>query len=387
MVGGGAWPVWLALGLSLMSPFIRDLEIERNPIIIFIGSSGCGKTTLTDWATGVWGNSKVPFKIEGSQSPTIIGFSQNLMPGIPILIDEVQKMPTEKKGNQATFEGMVYILANGVPRLTGRPDGNVRYGKDVSGVLFAAGEVLPLMKGKGAYNRIGIIDANISPPLGIGNIPKTKEGNDRALLLTTIRKDGYGHFGSQLYQHLKKVVPTIKDNAFPLSREDLYSKMGYYGHTIAALSLVLKEMFSILEINDLTIIDNVVDKSAAMLMAYQSGNDSDPDVVAFERLRTMLGAGQEITTGSGEYINGTGMYKIGAEIAFWEKDVNGIDYWIIPPKARAFKEYVKEDFSRFAAAWKELGLIECDGSGKSTRMARPLNGGPAIRCIFIRKII
>jgi hypothetical protein len=90
---------WLILSLSLASPIIARLRLQRNAVIYLVGGTGIGKTTKVLFATGIWGDpTRRPFLIQGNHV-TAVGLSQTLdfLCGLPLFVDEAHAFMTQRK--------------------------------------------------------------------------------------------------------------------------------------------------------------------------------------------------------------------------------------------------------------------------------------------------
>lgn len=185
--------LWLLLSLSLASPVITRLGLDRNPTIYLGGVSGSGKTTLIDFCLGVWGDPRATTVQCGSATSTKVGINQAMTRsrGLPLFFEDVHAMLSDRYEARKIM-GNIYDFANRQGRFIGSIDGKGRGGDAIGGTLFLAGEMLPEFQYAGQQRRMMVLDTAQYQPLGAA--PRSDDGHSRAELLKSCSA-GYGTLG------------------------------------------------------------------------------------------------------------------------------------------------------------------------------------------------
>jgi len=386
--GEPAWALLFTLSMSLISPFLPRFKLRRNPIIAFLGQSNSGKTTAALFANGVWGDSeRSPFKVDGSGETTKVGLGQNhlLLNGLPWLLDEIHKMRGDR------IESAMYEWANKQTRVYGSREGTPKGGTPLHGTLLLCGENLPLLKNKGATNRLLMIDVATNPPLGVGGkiknddgeLVSNPEGARRAKVLEHAWVNGMGLLGADF----SECLINNWDNFYTIYQHHLKNINGeleQWAETAAISTTTLEYLFSYLGISDNSLIGLMPAKIAGLLHEYHN-SDKDPDIAAWDKLHTMIGAANEKTIyEQGMQIN-QGIWQLNGENVWWFKTRrDGTKCLCVPIGTESFKRYVGAA-STYTQSWLNSGLILGTGKNndKVTEAIKPPKGHKPVKCILI----
>lgn len=390
--GIDSWPLVMQIGFSLAAPLMDFASLKRNPCLVFVGPSGYGKTTVAKFCVGFWGNAETaPFKVEGSTSNTQIGIDQNIakLISMPCLVDEIHKFAVKPTGKEVNFDRLSYTYANRETRIIGSINENEpKGGKEITGVMFAAGENLPLMRDKGAYNRLIVVDIGEYPPLGFAGInskgEQSNEGLERVLLLDETRDEGCGWFGLDFFNYaINKQEELRKTFDSQLASEEIIA-LGHHRRVFALVMSVLSMLCKMLKIDTPNSVVAIPEYARRIITSMSYGGEHDPDVIAFEQLTNMLDASDEAT----EKVMGNeikkGYFRLSGETVCFQRRLNGKMWMYVPTNTKAFKSYVGEGGMRkHGQAWLRLGLIKPTVAGKATHSVRGVNQ-VKVRCVLIQ---
>lgn len=195
------WPgsqttLWATLALALAGPVLARLQPDRNPVVMLANASGSGKTTVTNFATGCYGNPlKAPLRVQcGSAATTTKGIFQTLAStnGVPVHLEDVHMM---MERDPLRFAGLIYDFANGQLRTYGQTNQQAGGGGHLGGTLVLTGEATPEFGFEGSQRRTLTINCRRWWPLGAE--PKSEEGGRRADILAAAWLGGAGLWGYQ----------------------------------------------------------------------------------------------------------------------------------------------------------------------------------------------
>jgi hypothetical protein len=383
----------LCLALSLASPMIARLELRRQPVLFLHGPSNCGKSSVIQFATGVWGDpTERPLRVDWSNT-TDIGPKQALSKvlGLPLFFDEVHQAADPKQ-----IETTCYAFANGQARVAGTVHGDATGGEALRGTLFLGGEVLPAFQHAGSANRTLILDGGYYYPLGVP--PQTKAGKHRSEHLEAAWSAGSGTFGPRLAERMWREWDTLKQRYDDLCHHPATRKAVLWDRVLAAalaaLELALDEIGCPLSSDQS---DTLMEQWANMWLAGRS--EHDPAIEAFERLTGMLARAQR------RGINAQGvevhLYMQRQDDDCWERHPHltwetrnlhnqpiaykkeGDDYWRVPTNTPQFKQEVGIGVVQaYGQTWIERGLVRPGNDGSGTKQER-IHGQNRANCILI----
>lgn len=375
------WPAWLVLGLSLAAPAIARLKLRRNPVLYLSGPSGSSKTTISQFATGCWGDpTRNPLRVESGRT-TPAGIFQTLehLGGLPVLVDEAHTVPDPKR-----LELACYGFANGQSYTKGGVDGKARGGETLGGALLLAGEALPEFKHAGSRLRVLWIDTGLYPPLGAE--PRSNTGQQRAQQLEHAWNAGAGILGHAVAQRIWADWSGYISEVRTLQADSALAPLGPWSEPLAAAAAALNVAFRVAEITAVPSgFEQLLDRWAEMLLSGQS--DTDPAVDAWEALITMLAQGRH-----GDDGRETNQGYLPAQWEYIEADRGGgviacrkvgDPAWRVLTSTPQFKERVgAAAVQLYGQTWLKRGYIHPGKDGKSTHFERVYPDG-AVRVLKV----
>lgn len=354
-----AWAAWAILGLALAGPLIARVRPRRNPACYLAGETGSGKTTLSQFAVGCWGDpTGKPFLVEAHRT-TAAGFRQSLtdLNGLPLLIDEAHTASDPQR-----LEALVYEFANGQSYTRGTPEGVAGGGDPLRGTLLLAGEALPEFRHAGSARRVLWLDCARSPPLGTGTLgrPGTAEqtlGALRAQLLETAWEIGAGLFGRAVAERCWAQWETMVSRFRAIRADPVLQPLAAWRESLALAAVALEVAAAVAEF-PLPALDLLLARWVELLSAGQE--QTDPALEAFDRLRTLLAQCDQDAT---SVENWTLLRLRGETVAYRHGAEDG---WRIPTGTPPFEQRVGASAVQlYGRAWLRHGLI------------RPLDGRPS----------
>lgn len=338
---------WTALGLALAAPAIVRAGVRRNPVLYLAGDSGTGKSTLAQFAVGVWGDpTHSPLRLEAGRT-TLAGYLQTLerLGGLPLFIDEAHTAREQDN----PLEKLVYQFANGESYTRGGADGRARGGTSIGGALLLAGEALPAFRHHGAHRRVLWLEGPHWMPLG------RRDAGERAALLEAAWGAGAGTLGRLVservwlnWEDYRGSQPQFAQSFtyLPAPWNDVFAHvMVTLGYACGALELPYPDSF-----RDLPVQWQGLLSSAASLR--------DPSSEAWEDLSGLIAAAGP---------DGSGGRRLKGEVVAWEGEYQGQKVWFVPTGTGAFTERMgKTAVQLHGQRWAERGLILPGSDGKAT---------------------
>lgn len=378
-----AWAFWLTLGLSLAAPAIARLRPRRNPVLYLSGASGSGKTTITQFASGCWGNpTRHPLRLEAGRT-TPAGIFQTLehLGGLPALIDEAHTIADPKR-----LEMACYSFANGQRYTVGGADQKARGGSDLYGTLLLAGEAIPEFKHAGARLRVLWVDAATWLPMGAE--ARSADGQARAQLLEAAWESGAGLFGLEVTRRIWEDWGTFTADVRTMEADEALSPLQGWRQPLAIATAALNVALQAAGVTTDQLADpagwvaRLLDEWATMLT---TGHDeTDPATDAWEALITMLAQGRRASDADEDPTTHTPI----PDSANWEwieaergggmiaAQKAGDDYLRIITTTPQFKERVGSSAVQlYGQAWARREWIRAGKDGKSTEVMKIRNDG------------
>lgn len=145
-------PARLILAAAFASALVKPLHCLSFFVHLWGSESGIGKTVGLMFAASVWAN---PEKGQYWNTFNATGVGQELSAGflnsLPLILDEFQMLKNKKD-----FEGLVYMLAEGVGKVRGSKQGGIQRTQTWYNCILTSGEmpITNFMTGAGAFNRI-----------------------------------------------------------------------------------------------------------------------------------------------------------------------------------------------------------------------------------------
>ena len=375
-----ATPVlWAVLALGIASPIYAKARHDRNPIIHLGGASGSGKTTITHFATGCYGDPRVrPMQVQcGSGTTTPKGMATSLIEanGLPVFFDDVHKMLERKK--QET-EGIIYDFANGQNRSYGTP-GNRRTGggQEIRGLLITAGETSMNFMNAGSNNRVFSFDCNQLPPLGCP--ARSSEGVRRARQLNAAWEAGAGTFGHQICKRILRDWPAFELDTKAFELDQTLAELQAWRKllAIAAATLQIIDQVAALDLD----LDDIL-KTWALILK-QSNQDRDPAADAWERVRLLFIQSDYSHDGREGRPTWHNLHYDRKLVAV-KRD--GQTVWRTLHTSTEWKNIVGENaVEMFASDWANRGWIAKHNDGSISKPTWIGKGAP--RCLLIKDII
>lgn len=367
----GAWTALAVVGLSLASPLIARLRPRRNPAIYLAGDSGTGKTTIAQFATGVWGDPTAqPFLAEAHRT-TAVGFRQTLagLGGLPLFIDEAHTA-----GDPKRLEALVYEFANGQSYTKGTTTGHAAGGEALRGTLILAGEALPGFRHAGAQKRVLWVDCTAWPPLGTGTLgvpggPERALGGQRAQLLEGAWEVGCGRFGAAYAAACWAQWPAVAAAAADLRDDVALRPLAAWREPLALAAVALDVAAQLLQVT-LPPTGELLDRWVELLTTGQQ--TTDPATEAFDRLRTLLSQADEDASS----YPGWQLLRYAREPVAWRLAAGGP--WRVPTGSRAFEERLgRSAVQLHGRAWLRAGLITAQKGGTTSGTLKAPGGRSA----------
>ena len=360
MVGWGdaAWPVWLALGLSLASPLLGRLRLRRNPVLYLAGESGVGKTTVAQFAAGVWGDpTSGPLRVEAGRT-TRAGLIQSFthLGGLPVFVDEAHM-----SARMDDLEAAVYQFANGESYTRGGVDGKARGGEELHGALLIAGETLPGFRNAGAHRRVLFLEAHHVPPLGAE--AGSAEGRRRAAVLEAAFQDGPGLLGDAFARWAWDNWATFKEGIGRWRGE----QGGPWAEPLAA---AVEAVMSLGAVVGVQVPDDVLLKLLAEPWATldRATTEHDPASEAWDSLGSLLSGAWQATEQDTQTLRLPG----GELLAWHPADEPG--RWRLIPNGRGVAAQLGPAWvQRYGPTWIKRGWIEAHKDGGASHVT--WNGG------------
>lgn len=355
--------LWLLLSLSLASPVITRLQLDRNPTLYLGGMSGSGKTTLIDFCLGAWGDPRSSTIQCGSASSTKIGINQAMTRarGMPLFFEDVHAMLQDRHEAKKVM-GNIYDYANRQGRFIGSLDGKGRGGDSIGGVLFLAGEMLPEFQYAGQQRRMMVLDTANWAPLGVQ--PRSAEGRKRAETLK-LASAGYGTLGYAIGKRIWDEWDDLLYNYYQF-REDSRLKNTYaWGDIFAAAASTM------VFVCDYAGIGKDYNMPLALMrdwakMYHQSLTQTDPAQEYFERIVMMLSQSKGESDGVWQWLEYDRKLVAGKPVS--EK------HWRVLTKTPEFERIVGNGIvAQFGQKWQEKNLVTPHKNGKISAQGRILN--------------
>lgn len=238
------WPgsqttLWATLALCLAGPILARMRPDRNPVVLLTNSSGSGKTTVTNFATGCYGNPlQKPLRIQcASNGTTTKGILQTLaqVNGIPLHLEDTHMMMAREPDK---FAGLIYDFANGQLRTYGQLNQRAGGGGALGGTLVCTGEATPEFTYEGSQRRVLLINCRKWWPLGAE--PKSDEGGRRAGVLASAWLSGAGLFGFQTCETIWANWESYRKESMLLAADPTFSDLQAWRVPLAAASVALR---------------------------------------------------------------------------------------------------------------------------------------------------
>ncbi|WDA60821.1 DUF927 domain-containing protein (plasmid) [Deinococcus aquaticus] len=351
--GDEAWPVWLALGLSLSSPLLGRLRLRRNPVLYLAGESGVGKTTVAQFAAGVWGDpTSGPLRVEAGRT-TRAGLIQSFthLGGLPVFVDEAHM-----SARMDDLEAAVYQFANGESYTRGGVDGKTRGGEELHGALLIAGETLPGFKNAGAHRRVLFLEAHQVPPLGAE--AGSAEGRRRAETLETAFQSGAGLLGDAFARW-------AWDN-WDAFREGMNHWRGDQGGPWAEpLAAAVQAVASLGDVLGVQVPESVLLALLAEPWAAleRATAEHDPASEAWDALGSLLSSAWQATEADTQTLR-----LPGGELLAWHP-VHEPGRWRLIPSGRAVGAQLGAAWvQRYGPTWIKRGWVEAHKDGGATHV-------------------
>jgi ribosomal protein S18 acetylase RimI-like enzyme len=381
----------LIIALSLAAPIIARQQPRRNPAIYLHGGSNSGKTTLIQFATGVWGDPmQRPIRLEGSSS-TRVSILQTLtqLSGLPLFIDEIHTTL-----HPADVESTVYNFANGQARSTGGVNGTPNGGGTLHGALFLAGEALTEFKYAGSANRTLMVSADMYWPLCAAK--GTREGQHRAEMLEHAWKVGAGTFGPRTAEAVWRDWTAFTRRVAELRVDPAIIHIPAWSDSLAIAAALLEIIAPQIELDTYEYTEQALQTWAELLIAGRV--EHDPAADAFDQVKLLIAQGEQYALNNTN--TPTPLYRptpegdweqvpwaewetrsIGRQIVAYRK-VNEQE-WRVPTSTLQFKERVGEQSVQLhGRLWVHKGWIKPDKYGKATQIKK-IPGGGAMRCVIV----
>lgn len=239
-----SWPgsqttLWATLALGLAGPVLARLQPDRNPVVMLANASGSGKTTVTNFSAGCYGNPlKAPLRVQcGSSATTTKGIFQTLATtnGIPVHLEDVHMM---MERDPLKFAGLIYDFANGQLRTYGQVNQQAGGGGHLGGTLILTGEATPEFGYEGSQRRTLAINCRKWWPLGAE--PKSDEGARRADILSAAWLGGAGLWGFQTCETIWANWEGFRRETMLLAADPTLSDLQAWRVPLAAASITLR---------------------------------------------------------------------------------------------------------------------------------------------------
>jgi hypothetical protein len=368
--------LWAVFGLSLASPALARLKPERNPIVYLAGSSGSGKTTVTHFAVGAYGDpSKNPLQIQcGSGSTTRVGIQQTLtaLNGVPIFLDDAHMLWLRKPD---VVEGTIYDFGNAQLRTFGGLGGKVQGGQTLGGLMLLAGEMLPEFAHGGSQRRTLVIDCGRRLP--VGRPPRTTEGEQRARLIRSAWQEGAGLFGLAVNARIWGDWGRFMADMEALERDSALRDVQAWRRLLAAAAVALGVAFQEAGVA----LDHVALMREWARLYNETQTTHDPAIDALDRVLVMLAqcelsndAPDEQTRSKWEYLT------YDRKMVAARK--SGESCWRVLTTSPQWRQMVGPGIvDQFGAAWIDAGYIQPFSESRAS--ARCYTGRGYFQCVLI----
>jgi hypothetical protein len=374
--------LYALISMAISSPIYARLRTDRNPVAHLGGASGAGKTTITHFATGCYGDPRVtPLQVQcGSGTTTPKGMATALIQanGLPVFFDDVHKMLERKR--QET-EGIVYDFANGQNRsygtMSNRKTGG---GQEVRGLLITAGETSLNFMNAGSNNRVFSFDCGMPAQQPLGCPAKSNEGVRRSRQIQSAWHAGAGTFGYQVCESIirdwKRYELDVKSFELDRHLEPLQAWRRLLA--IAAATLQVIDHIAVLDLD----IDTLMRQWSDILQA--NNQTYDPAEDAFDRVRMLLIQSEYTTNAGGGKIPTWHNLHYDRKLIACRRD--GQDYWRVMHTTGEWKSIVGENaLEMFSATWLAKGWIIPHKNGKISHSTWVGRGSP--RCILVKDFL
>jgi hypothetical protein len=373
-----ATPVlWATLALGIASPLYAKMRNDRNPILHLGGASGSGKTTITHFAVGAYGDPRVrPLQIQcGSGTTTPKGMATSLIEanGLPVFFDDIHKMIERQK---AQTEGIIYDFANGQNRSYGTP-GNRKTagGQEIRGLLITAGETSLSFMNAGSNNRVFSWDCNSVLPLGCP--ARSSEGVRRARILNAAWEHGAGLFGHQVLQRILGDFDQFKLLVQAYELDKTLEPLQAWRRLLAIAATTLQYIDSVANLDLDT--DALLRNWATQLQLNNAQRDPAED--AWERVRLLFIQSEYSNDAPSPSVRPSWHYlSYNRMIVAARRD--GQEYWRCMHVSQQWKETIGENaIEMFGNVWADAGMILRHNNGTISKPTWMGKGSP--RCLLI----
>ena len=349
-------PARVALAASFASVLISKLDGLSFFVHLWGSKSGIGKTVGLMFAASVWASPAAGDYVRTFKGTEVsLELSAGFVNSLPLILDEFQMVRNKKD-----FEGIVYMLAEGIGKSRGSKNGGLRDSCTWKNCIITSGEspITNYMSGAGAFNRI--VEVECTEPLF--------EDPIRAL---AVMKRSYGHAGRMFVERLQNPQNVL------LAKEKY---LEYYN-----------------QINESDTTEKQAMAGAVLLTAdylatqwiFEDGNN-----LKFEELSPYLHTRHEVDTGQRAYdylcesiaANMNRFNPSIENVEHWGKlSVDGKTAYII---SRFFDQMCEDGgfSSKSVLSWlRDNNLIECQSEGgKKVRFAKVVKiGSSSVRCVAL----
>ena len=375
-----AWPLHLAIGFSVISPFIKMLEIRRNPVMWLVGNSNTGKSSACQFAISIYGNPmQAPLSIQATRT-TIVGFLQNILNirGLPLLIDDTQSRTQNESGN-ALITNIIYQFANQQGYSKGSKDGEMKGGEVFHCSVLMAGESDPEFQHVGAVNRCLMIDSIDFPPLGTKAKKGSTLGADRSKLLIKAFREGAGSWGKEITQGMWDNFESLQDelDQYVMVQEGDISD---WSRALKAAALGTHQLLDVIEAPKSIYPDQgfLIEQAANCLKSTRELGD--PSRRAFELIRARI-INHEREIGDDHTSSDIKLIDRDKSFAIFKNDI-----WYFLHNSDVISKEFRDNIRKFGGDWLRRGWC-LEGRKQGKIIADEWLEGKTQKCIKIPKSV
>lgn len=204
----GKIPTRIILASSFASALVEKVDTLSFFVHLWGSASGTGKTVGLMLAASVWANPEMGAYIRSFRGTEVsMELSAAFVNSLPLILDEFQMIKDKK-----AFEGVVYMLAEGVGKTRGSKTGGLKNTSSWRNCILSSGEspLTNYMEGAGAFNRIveiECVDKLFDDPLAVLPIIKNNYGHAGRLFVQNLQFAGIVEEVKELYaSNYKKIV-------------------------------------------------------------------------------------------------------------------------------------------------------------------------------------
>ena len=205
---GDSIPARAILAASFASPLVTLSEALSFFVHLWGSESGTGKTVGLMLAASVWADPQAGKYIKSFNSTMVsLELAAGFVNHLPLILDEFQMVKNKKD-----FEGIVYMLAEGIGKGRGSKTGGIRETPTWKNCILTSGEmpITNFITGADAFNRIVEIECTkklFPDPMAVLASIKSTYGHAGRRFIERLQEEGAADRVRELYsQHYRRIT-------------------------------------------------------------------------------------------------------------------------------------------------------------------------------------